>query len=181
VALVNKHESPLAAACEWSLPLCAGEEKSVAATKSYIAPPSAVARLVAHWQGDATLLQALDQLPAQLQQACRQDWSAAIPVLSRAERIMVVGRGLGFAVALEAALKFKETCAIRPKLSPVRNQTWPDGPDRRRLSAAGVCATRPGTTRPDRSGCWKPAVARGYCCRTGHGNQPRPDAERGRR
>jgi glucosamine--fructose-6-phosphate aminotransferase (isomerizing) len=68
---------------------------------------------VAHWQGDATLLQALDQLPAQLQQACRQDWRAAIPVLVSAERIMVVGRGLGFAVALEAALKFKETCAIQ--------------------------------------------------------------------
>lgn len=113
VALVNKHASPLAAACEWSLPLCAGEEKSVAATKSYIASLSAVARLVAHWQGDAALLQALDALPEQLQQACRQDWSAAIPVLSTAERIMVVGRGLGFAVALEAALKFKETCAIQ--------------------------------------------------------------------
>ncbi|MBV8680181.1 MAG: SIS domain-containing protein, partial [Aquitalea sp.] len=108
-----KHESPLAAACEWSLPLCAGEEKSVAATKSYIASLSAVARLVAHWQGDTGLLQALDQLPGQLQQACRQDWSAAIPVLASAERIMVVGRGLGFAVALEAALKFKETCAIQ--------------------------------------------------------------------
>ena len=85
----------------------------MAATKSYIASLSAVARLVAHWQGDATLLQALDQLPAQLQQACRQDWSAALPVLAGAERIMVVGRGLGFAVALEAALKFKETCAIQ--------------------------------------------------------------------
>ncbi|MDC7709149.1 SIS domain-containing protein [Vogesella indigofera] len=113
VALVNQPDSPLAAACEWSLPLCAGAEKSVAATKSYIASLSAVARLVAHWQRDEALLAALETLPQALQQATRQDWSPAIDVLQRAERIMVVGRGLGFAVALEAALKFKETCAIQ--------------------------------------------------------------------
>lgn len=113
VALVNQPDSPLAAACEWSLPLCAGAEKSVAATKSYIASLSAVARLVAHWQRDEALLAALETLPQALQEATRQDWSPAIEVLQRAERIMVVGRGLGFAVALEAALKFKETCAIQ--------------------------------------------------------------------
>jgi glucosamine--fructose-6-phosphate aminotransferase (isomerizing) len=152
VALVNKHESPLAAACEWSLPLCAGEEKSVAATKSYIASLSAVARLVAHWQGDATLLQALDQLPAQLQQACRQDWRAAIPVL--ACRTHHGGgaragfcRGAGSRAQVQGNL-----CHPGRGVFRCRNQTWPDGPDRRRLSAAGVCATRAGTTRPDRSG-----------------------------
>lgn len=113
VALVNQHDSPLAECCEWVAPLCAGPEKSVAATKSYIASLSAVARLVAHWQQDAALLSALDSLPGRLQDAVRQDWSAAVDVLAPADRIMVVGRGLGFAVALEAALKFKETCALQ--------------------------------------------------------------------
>ncbi|MCD4502804.1 SIS domain-containing protein [Chromobacterium piscinae] len=113
VALVNKQQSPLAESCDWAVPLCAGEEKSVAATKSYIASLSAVARLVAHWQADERLLSALANLPQRLQDAAGLDWSAAIEVLKPAERIMVVGRGLGFAVALEAALKFKETCAIQ--------------------------------------------------------------------
>lgn len=113
VALVNQHDSPLAECCEWVAPLCAGPEKSVAATKSYIASLSAVARLVAHWQQDAALLSALDSLPGRLQDAVRQDWSAAVDVLAPADRIMVVGRGLGFAIALEAALKFKETCALQ--------------------------------------------------------------------
>ncbi|AUH53350.1 iron dicitrate transport regulator FecR [Chromobacterium sp. ATCC 53434] len=113
VALVNKQQSPLAEACDWAVPLCAGEENSVAATKSYITALSAVARLVAHWQADDKLLAALANLPQRLQDAAGQDWSAAIDVLKPAERIMVVGRGLGFAVALEAALKFKETCAIQ--------------------------------------------------------------------
>ncbi|MCD5364025.1 SIS domain-containing protein [Chromobacterium aquaticum] len=113
VALVNKHQSPLAAACEWAVPLCAGDEKSVAATKSYIATLSAVARLVAHWQGDEGLLAALANLPQRLTEATRQDWRPAVDALVDAERIMVVGRGLGFTVALEAALKFKETCVIQ--------------------------------------------------------------------
>ncbi|QEL57930.1 SIS domain-containing protein [Chromobacterium paludis] len=113
VALVNKPGSPLAEACHWAAPLCAGEEKSVAATKSYITSLSAVARLVAHWQNDAGLLAALENLPKRLSEAAAQDWSVALDVLKPAERIMVVGRGLGFAVALEAALKFKETCAIQ--------------------------------------------------------------------
>ncbi|MDN0083864.1 SIS domain-containing protein [Crenobacter sp. SG2305] len=113
VALVNKPDSPLSEACEWAVPLAAGAERSVAATKSYIATLAAVARLVAHWGNDRALLAALETLPERLADAAEQDWSAALPVLKDAERIMVVGRGLGFAVALEAALKFKETCAIQ--------------------------------------------------------------------
>ncbi|GGY13429.1 SIS domain-containing protein [Paludibacterium paludis] len=113
VALVNRPDSPLANCCEWVVPLGAGPEKSVAATKSYITSLSAVARLVAHWRLDTPLLDALDRLPEDLAAATRQDWSAGVDALTGAEQIMVVGRGLGFAVALEAALKFKETCAIQ--------------------------------------------------------------------
>lgn len=113
VALVNQHDSPLADCCEWVVPLCAGPERSVAATKSYIASLSAVARLVGHWQGDTSLLSALDNLPERLHAACELDWTPAVDVLAPVDRIMVVGRGLGFAVALEAALKFKETCALQ--------------------------------------------------------------------
>lgn len=113
VALVNKADSPLAEACEWALPLCAGVEQSVAATKSYIVSLSAVARLVAHWSKDAKLQAALHTLPQKLTEATQHDWQPAIDVLKTAGRIMVVGRGLGFPVALEAALKFKETCGIQ--------------------------------------------------------------------
>ncbi|MHA4866074.1 SIS domain-containing protein [Duganella sp. PWIR1] len=113
VALVNKADSALATACEWALPLCAGVEKSVAATKSYIVSLSAIASLVAYWGKDARLQAALQTLPGKLREATQHDWQAAIDVLKTAERIMVVGRGLGMAVALEAALKFKETCAIQ--------------------------------------------------------------------
>ena len=113
VALVNDADSPLARASEWLLPLHAGPEHSVAATKSYLAQLVAGARLVAHWQGDAELLAALHALPDALAQAACCDWGAALPVLQRADRLYVISRGLGLAVAMEAALKFKETCGIQ--------------------------------------------------------------------
>lgn len=113
LAVVNDANSPLALASAWVLPLHAGPERSVAATKSYIAQLVAGARLVAHWQDDKPLLAALHSLPDALTQATRCDWSAALPVLAQAERLVVVSRGLGLAVAMEAALKFKETCGIQ--------------------------------------------------------------------
>ena len=113
VAVVNDADSPLARASEWVLPLHAGTEHSVAATKSYIAQLVAGARLVAQWQGDAPLLAALHALPDALEQAGRCDWSAALPVLQGADRLYVISRGLCMAVAMEAALKFKETCGIQ--------------------------------------------------------------------
>ena len=113
VALVNDIESPLARAAEWAMPLRAGKEKSVAATKSFITSLTAGARLVAEWENDAELRDGLQALPEALRAATRVDWSAALDVLAPARNIMVVGRGIGFPVALEAALKFKETSALQ--------------------------------------------------------------------
>ncbi|MEC5408341.1 SIS domain-containing protein [Paraburkholderia sp. MPAMCS5] len=113
VAAVNAPASPLADACEWHLPLVAGPELSVAATKSYIAMLSISAQLVAHWQGDAALLGALNTLPDALQGAGKLDWSKAVEELRDVERMIVIGRGLGLAIAQEAALKLKETSGIQ--------------------------------------------------------------------
>ncbi|WP_370682543.1 SIS domain-containing protein [Comamonas sp. GB3 AK4-5] len=117
LALVNVPGSPLALACDYSLPLAAGAEHSVAATKSYIAMLSMSALLVAHLEygrhGRAELLGALSSLPAALLVALEQDWSALTRELGDAERMMVVGRGAGLGVAQEAALKLKETSGIQ--------------------------------------------------------------------
>ncbi|WP_394835345.1 SIS domain-containing protein [Pendulispora rubella] len=113
VAFVNRTESPLAHACKWTVPLCAGPEQSVAATKSYIGALAALARLVGHWRRDPNLLKALAALPTHLEQATQIDGSIAVDALAVTDRAMVVGRGLGFAVAAEAALKLKETSSIQ--------------------------------------------------------------------
>jgi glucosamine--fructose-6-phosphate aminotransferase (isomerizing) len=113
VAAVNASSSPLADACEFHLPLVAGPELSVAATKSYIAMLSISAQLVAHWQKDDALLSALNTLPDALQTAGKLDWSTAVEELRGVERMIVIGRGLGLAIAQEAALKLKETSGIQ--------------------------------------------------------------------
>jgi glutamine---fructose-6-phosphate transaminase (isomerizing) len=113
VAFVNAECSPLAAAAEHVFSLQAGIEQSVAATKSYITQLLAGARLVAAWQDDPHLAAALQDLPQALEQAARQRWDVAVDVLKGADKLFVIGRGTSLPIALEAALKFKETCGIQ--------------------------------------------------------------------
>jgi glucosamine--fructose-6-phosphate aminotransferase (isomerizing) len=112
VALVNAEGSPLAELADETLPLCAGPETSVAATKSYIAALAAVAHLAAEWSGDAELHRGIGKLPTQLAVAWELDWSAALPMLARASSLFVLARGVGLGIAQEAALKLKETCGL---------------------------------------------------------------------
>ena len=112
LAIVNVEDSPLAQMADLVIPLRAGPENSVAATKSYIATLSAILHLVSEWSDDEVLQKAYKQLPQLLASAWQCDWSAAIDALKDASNLFVIGRGLGFGVAQEAALKFKETCGL---------------------------------------------------------------------
>ncbi|MCC7633756.1 SIS domain-containing protein [Stenotrophomonas rhizophila] len=112
VALVNVEDSPLAQLAETVIPLGAGAERSVAATKSYLASLAAILQLVAYWSQDAGLIAALRALPDALRQAWDSDWSALTDGLMPAHNLFVLGRGLGLGAAQEAALKFKETCGL---------------------------------------------------------------------
>jgi len=115
-ALVNDEASPLAQVCEHVLPLAAGPELSVAATKSFIASLAALLRITAAWAEDATIARAAARLPERIAQAGALDWSAASPrlltSLAAARSVMVIGRGPTLAIAREAALKLKEVCNI---------------------------------------------------------------------
>jgi glucosamine--fructose-6-phosphate aminotransferase (isomerizing) len=116
VAFVNDSASPLAQAARWLFPLHAGRETSVAATKSCIAQMVAGARFVAAWQDDSAFAAALEALPDALDAALAASpaWSeAALPLLAPAGRALVIGRGTGLALALEAALKLKEVCGLQ--------------------------------------------------------------------
>ncbi|MEO8778536.1 MAG: SIS domain-containing protein [Rhodanobacter sp.] len=112
VALVNVEDSPLAALADTVIPLHAGPERSVAATKSYIAALAAVLHLCARWRGDPGLAVALHDLPDALRAGWDADWSSLSEGLVGARGLFVVGRGFGLGIALEAALKFKETCGL---------------------------------------------------------------------
>ena len=81
VGIINAPDSPLAAACDIVLPIGAGPELSVAATKTFIATAAALARLTAAWAEEDALQAALERLPQRLAAAAALDWSAALPAL----------------------------------------------------------------------------------------------------
>ena len=112
VAFVNDVASPLAQETEVLLPLCAGAEHSVAATKSMIAGLVAGASLVAAWREERPLADALSGLPDVLRGQTAAPPAAMLEQLANARNAFVLGRGATLAIAAEAALKLKETCAI---------------------------------------------------------------------
>jgi len=112
IALVNETDSPLADIADELFGLGAGTEQSVAATKSFIASLAAIARLVAEWSEDAALGRDLAALPDLLREAWELDWSELVGGLQAASDLYVLGRGVGYGIAQEAALKLKETSQI---------------------------------------------------------------------
>lgn len=112
VGLINDMDSPLAALVDVALPLAAGPETSVAATKSFLATGIALLHLTAAWSSERALSDALVRSPELLRQAGLCDWSPFLRRLEQAASLYVIGRGLGLGIAQEMALKFKETCRI---------------------------------------------------------------------
>ena len=112
VAIVNLVDSPMAKAAEYVVPLHAGPELAVAATKSYISSLAALLQLITVYTEDKELSESLERLPDALRSSLEADWSKAIPRLKDIKDALVIARGYGFPIAQEAALKFKETSAI---------------------------------------------------------------------
>lgn len=114
VAFVNDTSSPLAAACDLVVPLCAGDERAVAATKSFLLAGLAFVQLAAAWtDGDptgASLREAAAAVPDALAACAAAPWD--LTALAPANSLYVVGRGVGLGVAHELALKLKETCRL---------------------------------------------------------------------
>jgi glucosamine--fructose-6-phosphate aminotransferase (isomerizing) len=112
IAIVNDEASDLAETADICLPIGAGAEKSVAATKTFIASAVAALAILAEWQGDEELREAIDGLPQILQNGLADDWSAAVSKVADADSLYVLGRGPAYPMAGEAALKFKETAGL---------------------------------------------------------------------
>jgi glucosamine--fructose-6-phosphate aminotransferase (isomerizing) len=114
LAITNDPNSPLAQAAEWVIDLQAGEEKAVAATKTYTTSLAALALLSAMLSDDLGRLNDLGKVPLWMQNTL----SISTETLPRIERYTyitrsaVIGRGYNYATAFEAALKIKELTRI---------------------------------------------------------------------
>ena len=111
VSLVNDLSSPLAALADVVLPLHAGSEQSVAASKSCLAAFAALLQLAGAWSEEQVLADAVAAAPEALAEAKAMDWHAGL-ALAGADHLFVIGRGIGLSAAQELALKFKEMCGL---------------------------------------------------------------------
>ena len=116
IAIVNDLSSPLALACELPLPMGAGLERSVAATKSVVLSMVTSVQLVASLTSDDELNEKIKRLPQRFSDALACDWSQWSSSLAAARAAFVVGRGFGLGPAREIGLKVTETMRL-PTLS----------------------------------------------------------------
>ncbi len=112
VALVNDESSPLGEIVDQVLPLKAGAELSVAATKSYLATLSALLQMVAYWTENSELIAALNTLPSAMQAMINSPAQLTPDTIKGINNMVVLARGLGFAISKEMALKLKEVSSI---------------------------------------------------------------------
>jgi glutamine---fructose-6-phosphate transaminase (isomerizing) len=116
IALTNDPQSALADASEAVLPLGAGEEYAIAATKTYLNQVAALALLAAHAAGQGPrvaegIREVIDQLAALIPELEERIPAIAAP-FAFTGRMFVIGRGAEFATAREIALKLLETCRV---------------------------------------------------------------------
>jgi len=114
VAVTNEPASPLAQAADYVLPLGAGEERAVAATKTYTTQLAALALLAVQTAADDERLVELRRVP----EAVKTTLALEEPIAQAAQRYtyaaecVVLGRGYNYATAFEIALKLKELTYI---------------------------------------------------------------------
>ncbi|MDO6840344.1 SIS domain-containing protein [Paraglaciecola chathamensis] len=113
IGLVNDETSPLANLVDELIPLRVEQELAVAATKSYLACLSALLQLVAYSKKDRALIAAIQGIPDALKRAVDGPKQLNADMFNGCDKCIVLGRGFGYAIAKEVALKLKEVCAIQ--------------------------------------------------------------------
>ncbi len=110
LAITNDPTSPLAAQADYVVPLHAGEERAVAATKTYTAQLAVLALLSCTLEEDRDRLEALHQVPQVVERILDGEAriARAVERYRYMETCVVLGRGYNYATAFEIALKLKE-------------------------------------------------------------------------
>jgi glucosamine--fructose-6-phosphate aminotransferase (isomerizing) len=114
IAITNKPDSPIAKAAEAVLPLEAGDELAVAATKTYVNSLGAVALLFAASTDDAHALRELALMPGRLGVQLAQSFedAAALSEYTGIRGGTVVARGINYGTSFEIALKIRELSGL---------------------------------------------------------------------
>ena len=134
LAITNAPDSPLALAADHVIDIQAGEERAVAATKTYTGQLTAIAMLSAGLISDEdsavgeAMFQHLSELPESIRRALELE--TRISELTSRYRYMdqcvVLGRGFNYATAYEWSLKLKELAYVLA--SPYSSADFRHGP-----------------------------------------------------
>jgi len=128
LAITNQPDSPLARQADFVIPIGAGVERAVAATKTYTTELMAIAMLSVALSGDASRWRELERVAGWVSQALEQD--DAIQRAAQRYRYMqqcvVLGRGYNYATAFEWALKMKELTYVEAE--PYSSADFQHGP-----------------------------------------------------
>src|SRR3984957_13018285 len=113
IAVTNSADSPLADMAELALVTEAGAEQAVPATKTFTTQLAALA-VLSIGLGAQVDQDELSRLPDEVERilAAPGDVDRAAAALTDATGLVVSGRGLAYAAALELALKLKEACYL---------------------------------------------------------------------
>ncbi len=114
LAITNDASSPLAEAAELVIDTVAGEEKAVAATKTYTTQLTAIAMLSAALSESPEQNEWLERLPSLSEAALELDETIAVAAerYRYISQCVVLGRGFNYATAFEWSLKLKELAYI---------------------------------------------------------------------
>lgn len=114
VAITNNPESPLAQAAEFVVPIHAGIERSIAATKTYTAQLATLAMLILSLANDTAGLAMLATIPDAVEATLALDgrMREIAGEMAGATAAIAIGRGYHYATAWEIALKLKELTRI---------------------------------------------------------------------
>jgi glutamine---fructose-6-phosphate transaminase (isomerizing) len=128
IAITNDLESPLALAAEYQIGLSIGEERSVAATKTYTAQLTALALLALCLEGSRIHPDPLEAIPDALEQALNAEKQAqeAAKILATSDHTIFIGRGFNYSTAHEISLKCKELANIQAE--PYSSADFVHGP-----------------------------------------------------
>ncbi|MDD6312077.1 MAG: SIS domain-containing protein [Firmicutes bacterium] len=118
VAVTNDESSPMAKAADFHLFCNAGEEKSVAATKTFTSQMYALALFIAKWAHNTELEKGLDKVPdavGEFMETLPAELDKLVPLFRYMDEGFTLGRGYDYPIALESALKLQETNYVKMK------------------------------------------------------------------
>ena len=117
ISITNYDDSPLAMESEYHFNCLAGEEKSVAATKTFTAQMMIMAMLASGLSGNNGIYDELIKVPGKISELLKQtrDIETTAGGFKDMQECFVLSRGMNYSIALEGALKIQETCYVRAK------------------------------------------------------------------